>query len=174
MDSKERGGQAHEDEQTHREDFREVAREQEMHAFTHVCVDCPPFQDRLLDGREIVVREDHVRALAGDIRPVFAHGDADVRGFEGRGVVHPIPRHGHDVAVCLQGFHDVDFVAWAHAGEDGNAFDEGGLLIESQGGEILPRHDLAFLFRDPKVPRDREGGVRVVARDHDRADARAP
>ena len=56
-----------------------------------------PFAHRLDDRREVVVGEDHVRGLAGDVGAVLPHRDADVRLAQRGRVVHAVARHRDDV-----------------------------------------------------------------------------
>ena len=63
-----------------------------------VGVDDPPLLDGADDGGEVVVGDDHVGRLLGDLGPLDAHGDADVGLLQGRGVVHPVAGHGHHLA----------------------------------------------------------------------------
>ena len=46
------------------------------------------------DGGEVVVRQNHLGALLGHFGAGDAHGHADVRGLDCRGIVHTVAGHG--------------------------------------------------------------------------------
>ena len=48
------------------------------------------------DGGKVVIQQDHIGGLLRHVGASDAHGDADVRLLQRRGVVHPIPRHRHN------------------------------------------------------------------------------
>ena len=50
------------------------------------------------DGGQVVVGEDEVGGLAGDLGAAFAHGHADVGAVQGRAVVDAVAGHRDDVA----------------------------------------------------------------------------
>ena len=62
------------------------------------------------DGGEVVVDQDHLGGLAGDVRPLLAHGDAHVGSLERGGVVHAVVRHAGHLPLGLEGLHDADLV----------------------------------------------------------------
>src|SRR5574341_554363 len=68
--------------------------------------DRPALLDRVYDGREVVIQQDHVRRLLGHVRPGESHGDADVGPFERRGVVHAVAGDRNPLALILQDVHD--------------------------------------------------------------------
>jgi len=83
--------------------------------------DAPGFAGQS-DGKgeqvQVVAHEDHVGRLQGHIGAGAAHGDADVRGGQGRRVVHTVPHHGGE-AVLLPHFVQNDhFVLGQQAGVD--------------------------------------------------------
>ena len=51
------------------------------------------------NGGKVVVQQDHVGGLLGDVRSSDPHGNADVCFLQSRRVVHAITRHGHDGAL---------------------------------------------------------------------------
>ena len=55
------------------------------------------------DGGERVVQQHHHGGLPGDVGAGGAHGDADVRVLERRGVVGAVPGDGDDLAAPLKG-----------------------------------------------------------------------
>ena len=54
------------------------------------------------DRGEVVVGQDHVGRLLRHVGAGHAHGDADVGRLQGRGVVHAVAGHRHDVAPRFQ------------------------------------------------------------------------
>ena len=59
-------------------------------------VQCVTFFHSCNDGGEVVVQQDHVGGLLGDVRPGDTHGNTDVGLLQGRRVVHTVTCHGHD------------------------------------------------------------------------------
>lgn len=55
----------------------------------HVIVNSSAFFNGSHDGREVVIGEDHLRGWFGD-SGARAHGDADLRFLQGRGVIHSV------------------------------------------------------------------------------------
>ena len=89
----------------------------EAHVLGQVVVDPPAELDRLDDGGEVVVGQDHHRGALRDLGAGDAHGDADVGLLEGRRVVHAVAGHGDDVALLLEQAHQADLVFRRHAGD---------------------------------------------------------
>ncbi|KAF3857443.1 hypothetical protein F7725_009302 [Dissostichus mawsoni] len=48
------------------------------------------------DGGKVVVQQDHVGGLLGDVRPRDAHSDTDVSLLQSRRVVHTVTCHSHN------------------------------------------------------------------------------
>mmetsp|Transcript_38300 Transcript_38300/g.81772 ORF Transcript_38300/g.81772 Transcript_38300/m.81772 type:complete len:274 (-) Transcript_38300:2083-2904(-) len=86
-------------------DLPDVGRYEVADERLHVVVDGPSLLHRVHDGGEVVVREDHVRRLLGDLGAGQSHGDADVSLLEGRGIVDAVPRHGHYASLPLEELH---------------------------------------------------------------------
>jgi hypothetical protein len=82
------------------EDRGGAGRDEEERDLAQVVEGDPPFLDRGVDAREVVVGEDHVGGLAGDVGAALAHRDADLGGLERRGVVDAVAGHGHDLAAA--------------------------------------------------------------------------
>ena len=93
-----------------------------------VVVDGATHADRLDDGREVVVGQDHDRGFLGHLGARDAHGHADVGLLERRRVVHAVTGHGHDVALRLEHVHQVDLVLGRDAGDDADVVDGRGDL----------------------------------------------
>ena len=70
------------------------------------------------DRREVVVGQDHVGGLAGDVGARLAHRDADVGGLERGRVVDAVAGHRDDLAHRLQRLRDAHLVLGNDARED--------------------------------------------------------
>ena len=77
-----------------------------------------PLLTRLDDRREVVVREHQRCGLTRHVGARFAHRNADVRGSQRRGVVHPVAGHRDDVTELLEGVGDPQLRLRRRAGED--------------------------------------------------------
>lgn len=55
---------------------------------------------------EVVVHQNHVCSLFGDVGASHTHGHADVGHLQRGGVVHSVARHGHDFTVVLESLHN--------------------------------------------------------------------
>ena len=76
----------------------ERRRELEREEVADVVEDGLALVDGVEDAEQLVVGEDDVRGLLGDVRARDAHGDADVRGLERGRVVDAVARHGAHLA----------------------------------------------------------------------------
>ena len=85
-----------------------------------VPVDRPPLLDSSDDRREVVVGEDDVSSLLGDIGPGDSHGDPDIRGLERGGVVDAVTGHRDHLATSLQRLDDPELVLGVDARVDGH------------------------------------------------------
>ena len=86
-------------------------------------------------------------------------------GFQGRGVVHAIARHGHHLALGLQRLHDAQLLVRRDAGADrdlSQPLAQGPII---QGLHGLTRQGLPI--RQSSLSGDLLGGGWKVARDHD-------
>ena len=116
------------------------------------------------DGGEVVVEQDNVGNFAADVGAALSHGDADLRALERRRVVHAVAGHGHDLALRLQRFDDLQFLLRPHAREDvdlGKRLGQRGTLVVVK---ILARQH-AHAGNADQV-RHRQRGGRVIAGDH--------
>ena len=154
------------------EDLRDIARDQELDHLLDVAVDPPAFADRLFDGGEIVVEEDHIRRVLGDVRARDAHRDADVRLFEGGAVVDAVPRHRGDFARAFEGLYYAQLVRGGHSCEHHRVAHGGIELLVGHTVQFRPRDDGVAGAEDVQLLGDGEGGDLVVSRDHNDADAR--
>ena len=85
----------------------------------NIPVNDPPLLDGTDDAGEVIVGDHHVGVFLGDLGALDAHGDADVRLLHGRGVVHPVARHGDNVPLLLQRLDDLQLVLGRDAGKHG-------------------------------------------------------
>src|SRR5690606_16570514 len=76
------------------EHFRQVTRQHILDELPDVFVYASSFFDGLDDSREVVVEEDHVRCLFGDVGTGNAHRHADVGLLQRRRIVDAIAGHG--------------------------------------------------------------------------------
>jgi hypothetical protein len=149
------------------EDFSGVAGKQEVDELADVGVDDPPLLNGGDDAGEIVVGEDHVGRLLGDVRSRDAHCHPDVRALEGRGVVHAVTCHRHHVPARFHGVDDPGLVLGRDPATD--------LQVLGLGRQFRVAHFLDFrtgqhdaaLGEDADLLRNRFGGLLVVAGDHD-------
>ena len=120
---------------------RRLARQVVAHRLAEVREEHPPLGHRPHDGREVVVGEDDVGRLAGHVRPAPAHGDADVRGREGGGVVDAVSRHRDALARGLPGGDDAQLVLGRGPRHDGSAAEGRAQLLVGQAVQLHPGED---------------------------------
>ena len=147
----------HEDHQQH---------EDEPDVLGEVVEDLATLLDGVDDGGEIVVGEDHAPGVLGHLGP-RSHGDADVGRLDGGRVVDAVPRHGHHLALPLQGVDQQDLVLGSDPAHDPDVVDPGQPISVGEGGEVGSEHRLAG---DTQLLGDRRPGGDVVAGDHAHAD----
>jgi len=58
--------------------------------FDHVGADPPAFLHCVLDGRKVIVHDDDVCGFFGHVASALPHGNAHIRGSQGRRVVHTV------------------------------------------------------------------------------------
>src|SRR5215217_670937 len=146
----------------------QVRRKEERQGFADVVVDPAALLHGRRDRGEVVVGEDDVRRLLGDVGAGYPHRDSYVRLLEGGGVVDAVAGHRRDLAVLLQGAHEVYLVLGGDAGEDVCV---GGDLPQHLFGEpveLAPGYSAVrlFLADQPDLATYGGGGAGVVARDH--------
>ena len=73
--------------------------------------------ERGQDGVQVRVHQDHVAGFHGHV-DARAHGDADVRLGQGRGVVDAVADHGHLAALGLQAVHLLGLAVGQDPGHD--------------------------------------------------------
>ena len=75
------------------------------------------------------------------------------RPGQGRGVIDPVPGHGHDVAPASQSLDDPELVQRRGSGDHRRPFEPPVQLVFGQLGEFAPREDLPVLIEDAGFPR---------------------
>src|SRR5919107_798085 len=153
LQRQERKPQTQEGTDEHYQDLGRVARKQVLYEFADVVVDDPALLHRGDDGRKVVVGQDHISSLFGDVGARYAH------------------RHD-DMAFLLQGFHYVELVLRRDPRVDRHLLNEVHEILPRQASEISLRQD-APLLGDAELGRDVPGGQGMVASDHHRSDARS-
>ena len=123
------------------------------------------------DRGEIVVGDNHVRRLLGDFRAAAAHRDADVRAFDGGGVVHAIAGHRDDGVVCFPRADDAQFVLGGDARIDRDFRRALAKLFVAEAVEFGGGERDVITRRNAELARNRHRGLRMIAGDHDHADA---
>mmetsp|Transcript_12653 Transcript_12653/g.39934 ORF Transcript_12653/g.39934 Transcript_12653/m.39934 type:complete len:787 (+) Transcript_12653:1142-3502(+) len=181
-------GQLHHDEAEEGADLGDVGGERVGDGLLEVIEDEAALLHAVDDGGEVVIHEDHVGRLLGDVLAGDAHGHADVTLLERGGVVDAVARHGHDLAAALRVLHNEELVGGGHAGPHDLLVREGGvplghlLLLVSDvhpvaDGVAVDNGRLAgvplLLVDDSNGLGDGLRGDGVVARHHEHLDARA-
>mmetsp|Transcript_16662 Transcript_16662/g.65070 ORF Transcript_16662/g.65070 Transcript_16662/m.65070 type:complete len:651 (-) Transcript_16662:567-2519(-) len=150
----------------------DVDGELELEELPDVVKDAAAPHDRLDDGVEVVVCDDDVRRLLGNVRACNTHSQADVGVAERRRVVGAVARDGDELLLALaQQAHEAELVVGLGAGQH--------LEVVEDRVELLVRHlaeDAALqhgaVGEDAALPRDGHRCVLVVAGDHAHDDAR--
>ena len=70
------------------------------------------------DGCKVVVGDDELGALSGDVRSAFAHVHAHMDGLEGRGIVGAITHDCNGIVLADQGCHYLQLLPGLHPGKD--------------------------------------------------------
>src|SRR5215203_3158051 len=87
-----------------------AGRQDEGESLYQVVVDPAALLYRGGQGGEVVVGEDDVRRLPGDVRARHPHRRADAGLLEGGSAVDAVAGHGHDLAPILQALHEPELV----------------------------------------------------------------
>ena len=133
-----------------------------------VVVDLAALLDREHDRGEVVVGQDHPARVLGDLGAA-AHGDADVGGLDGRGVVDPVAGHGHHGALLLERVGQQHLVLGGHPADHADLVDAVEPFGLRQGGEVRAQDGLTV---DAELAGDRGAGGDVVPGDHPDPDVR--
>ena len=131
-----------------------------------VGVDPPSFLGGFHDRAELVVGQDQVGGLPGDLGAALAHGHADVSPAQRRAVVDPVTRHRDDVARRLAGLDDRRVSARAWPGRT-PALHRGPMRLRCRGSQRS-----VTAADDAEFGGDGAGGGRVVSGDEQGGDSR--
>ena len=99
-------------------DLGHIAGQQVIDELADVAVNDAPLLDGRDDAGVIVIGQHHVGGFLGHIRAGDAHRHANIRAFDGRGVVDAVTGHGDDLVVGPQGIDDAHLMLGRDAGED--------------------------------------------------------
>ncbi len=117
LDRQDRQGDAEQDGDQHHQTLADVGRDRKGDEFHQVVIDPAALLDGGGDGGEVIVGQHHGGGLLGHLGAGDAHGDADIRLAQGRGIIDAITGHGHDMAPPLQGRHQAELLFRRHARE---------------------------------------------------------
>ena len=101
----------------HQLQHRRQDRQLQLHVGRDPAVDVAPEVDGVHQGGEVVVGEDELAGLLGDLRAA-AHGDADVGLLQRGGVVDGVAGHRHDLTGLLHQPGEADLVLGGDPAED--------------------------------------------------------
>ena len=152
--------------------WRLIRGQLELDDLAHVFVDLAAFLHRVDDRREVIVRKNHVRGAFRHVRTGDAHADADIRSLDGRRVVHAVAGHGGHHAAGAPRLNDANLVFGLHAGIDRILQDFLEKFLIGELVELCALDGLRDVGNDAQILADGNGGILVVAGDHDRPDAR--
>ena len=96
----------------------EVNRQGVSQGPVQIAVDAPSHGERRHQIAKAVVEQHEIGGFAGYRRAPLSHRHADVRRFQGGGVIDPIPCHGHHLAGGLKGSHQLQFLLGHHPRKD--------------------------------------------------------
>ena len=130
-----------------------------------------PSRTALNDGREIIIQQNKVRGFAGNIGSPLAHGNANMRGFQRRGVVHSVASHRDDLAVGLQGIDQLKLLLGHSAGKDAGPRDAVAERPFIHRRDFRTRDGSSDAF-ESDLARDAHRGAGIIAGDHDDPDSR--
>jgi hypothetical protein len=103
-------------------DCDHVDGELELEELPHGVVDVPAPLDGLDDGSKVIVEQDDIGGLSGDLGPGVAHREADVGPLERGRVVGPVAGHGDHLPVLDQADHHRVLVLGTASGDDVELF----------------------------------------------------
>ena len=160
-----RHGEANQDRGGHGHRLAAIGRHGPGDDLADIVEDRPPLVDGRCDRDEIVVEQHHLGGLLRGLRPLPAHGDADVGLLQRRRVVDAVAGHGDDRARRLQRADDLQLVGRVGAGEDGRVADERHQLCFGRTVEFGTDDD-PIPVAQPELPGDGAGRHAMVTGDH--------
>jgi hypothetical protein len=90
--------------------FRSARRDEQVNHFANVVVGYAAFFDAGNDRGEVVVADHQFRGFAGNVRPRSSHSNPDVGSAQCGCIVHPVARHGNEVACTRCGIHELQLL----------------------------------------------------------------
>ena len=134
---------------------------------TKVVPDDTALTDGGNNGGEVVVGQNHLRSLTGNIGTLLTHGNTHVGGLEGGGVVDTVTGHGGNLSLGLEGLDNADLVLRRGTGEDVVGHDGLLELIVGHGIHLGTGDGLGVLLVDEaEHVTDGGGGILVITGDH--------
>ena len=77
----------------------------ELEELAYRVIETPAPHDSFDDGREVVIHQDDVRCLFGDLGPCDTHREPHMRCLESAPIVGAGPSYANDVTVFLERFN---------------------------------------------------------------------
>jgi len=164
-------GEAEQRREKNRENLRQIGGEQELDRLADVVINPSTFADSRNDGGKVVVRQNHIGDILGDIGSCDTHADADIGIFDGRRVVDAVARHRSDLAFFTPCIDDAGLMLRLNARVNGIFFDGGFEILIRDFIKLRTGNRFLRVLDDAELHGDCDGGVLVVSGDHDGADA---
>ena len=153
------------------QNFTEVRREQELDRLTDVRVDPAALFDSCYDSSEVVVGQDHIRDVFGNVSSGDAHSDTDIRRLDRRSIVDTVTSHSCYHVVSFPRSDDPYLVLRLYSCVYRISFD---LLVKLFIGHVIEcctENCIVGTFNDAEIFADSNSCIELIAGDHDRSDA---
>ena len=173
LHGRDRQGKAEKQRQNDRQGLTGIGRQRPADHLLQIVPHRAPFAHSGGDGGEIVVGKHQIGGFLGRFRALQPHGNARIGTLQGRGIIHPVSRHGHGEAPRLQGRNQPQLVLGAGAGEDIAIHHFHGKLRVIQPVEIRAGEHPVRIFKSD-LPGDGRRRSGVVAGDHLHPDSGRP
>ena len=160
----------HEHRREHGQNLAQVGGQKKDHRFSDILINAAPLLDGFFNGGKIIVRQDDLGGLLRHIRPALPHGDADIRGLQGRRVVHPVAGHRHNPSLFLKALHDPYLGLGRDAGKYPHIVQRPQKFPVGEPPQLLFRHALLPALYDPQPGGDRIRRIHMIPGDHHCAD----
>ena len=162
---------AHERGKEHAQHLAHIGAQQELDGLADVVVNAAPFLHGVDDCGEVVVGQHHIGHVLCNVRAGDAHADADIRALDAGRVVDAVARHGCDKAVFAPCVDDAHLVLGLHAGIHAVTADHFRKPVVGDVVQLRACDGFIRCFDDAELLGDGNGGILVVACDHDGTDA---
>ena len=134
---------------------------------TKVVPDDTALTDGGNNGGEVVVGQNHLGSLTGDVGTLLTHGNTHIGGLEGGSVIDTITGHGGNLSLGLEGLDNADLVLRRGTSEDVVGHDGLLELIVGHGIHLGTGDGLGVLLVDKaEHVADGGGGILVITGDH--------